>query len=161
MKDPVSINAFEHVDFRSQGDVSPHCIIQIGAEFPQVTTNTSNLKVSVTFVRDPSTLPNGDDYKAYYPTGGGIYIIRVTNKTGQMFKLHVLLVDDDDDLYSDYTFAYRVIYTNEDHTDTVIDGTTLYDGLETEVDFWQRMAIFDIPSSGEAVEYDYQEEGNS
>lgn len=157
MKDPVSINAFD-VDFRSPGDVSPHCIIQLGAEFPTVSTNTSNLQVSVTFVRDPSTLPNGDDYKAYYPTGGGIYIIRVTNKTGQMFKLSVLLVDDDDDLYSEYTFAYRLIYTNEDHTDTVIDGTTLYDGLETEVDFWQRMAIFDIPSSGEAVEDDYKDE---
>ena len=157
MKDPVSINAFD-VDFRSPGDVSPHCIIQLGAELPTVSTNTSNLQVSVIFVRDPSTLPNGDDYKAYYPTGGGIYIIRITNKTGQMFKLSVLLVDDDDDLYSEYTFAYRLIYTNEDHTDTVIDGTTLYDGLETEVDFWQRMAIFDIPSSGEAVEDDYKDE---
>ena len=158
MKDPVSINAFENVDFRSPSDVSPHCIIQIGAEYPQVNTNVTNLQVSVTFVSDPSTLPNGDDYKAYYPTGGGIYIIRVTNKTGQMFKLNVLLVDDDDNLYNDYTYAYRVIYTNEDHTDTVIDGTTLYDGLETDVDFWQRMAIFDIPSSGEAVEDDYKDE---
>ena len=155
MKDPVSINAFENVDFRSPSDVSPHCIIQIGAEFPQVNTNVSNLQVSVTFVSDPSTLPNGDDYKAYYPTGGGIYIIRVTNKTGQMFKLSVLLVDDDSNLYNDYTYAYRVIYTNETYTDTVIEGTTLYDGLETDVDFWQRMAIFDIPSSGEAVEDDY------
>ena len=157
MKDPVNANVFD-VDFRSPDDVSPHCIIQLGAEFPTVSTNTTNLTVSVTFVRDASTLPNGDDYKNYYPTGNGIYIIRITNKTGQMFKLSVLLVDDDDDLYSEYTFAYRVIYTNEDHTNTVIDGTTLYDGLETEVDFWQRMAIFDIPSSGEAVEDDYKDE---
>ena len=162
MKDPENANTFS-VDYRSNTgteatSTSPYCIIQIGAEFPTVTTNYDNLKITVTFVNDITSLSNDDDYKSYYPDGGGIYIIHVTNLTGQMFYLNVLLIDNNDVLWDDYTYAYRVIYTNADYEDTIITGTTLYDGTQEEVDFWQRMAIFDIPYTGEAVEHDYQED---
>ena len=151
-KEPETATTF-NVDFRSASDTSSYCTIEIGTEMPTSIVD-SNLEIRVVFDNSPSTVT------AKYPNG--LYKIYVTNKTGVNLQLSVLLIDDDDDLYNLFGYAYQIIYTNNDHTDTVLNGQILNDD-ETDlvtVPFWKRMAVFDIPSSGAADEHQFDDEGN-
>ena len=144
-KQPENATTFS-VDYRSASDTSNYCTIEIGAEFPAAVTD-SNLEVRVSFDNSAATV-NGTTYE------GGLYVIHVTNKTSSNLQLSVLLIDNDDDLYNLFPYAYKIIYTNNDHTDTIIYGETLNDD-ETDVirvPYWKRMAIFDIPPTGEGKE---------
>ena len=111
MHDPTICQTFD-VDYRSAPGTSDHCILELGAQL-QASANPQNLSISVTF--DNSAANNANT-----PHSNGVYIIHVTNKTGATLELSVLLTDDDDDLYNDFLYSYQIIYTNEDHTDTII-----------------------------------------
>lgn len=148
MHDPTICETFD-VDYRSAPGTSDHCILELGAQL-QASANPQNLSISVTF--DNSAANNANT-----PHSNGVYIIHVTNKTGATLELSVLLTDDDDDLYNDFLYSYQIIYTNEDHTDTIIYGEDIYEEYNELVDvpYWKRMATFVIPSSGAAHESDY------
>ena len=141
-----------NVDYRDPGYTSTYCTIEIGADMPSA-VSTNQLNITVSFDNSAATV-NGTTYE------NGIYVIHVTNKTGSNLQLSVLLIDDDNDLYNDFEYAYKIIYTNADHTDSILYGQTLHED-ETAlitVPYWKRMAIFDIQSSGEAKEHVYSED---
>lgn len=149
MKDPENATTFS-VDYRSSVNAHNHCIIEIGAQFQSAIDN-DDLKITVSFDNSPATV-NGTEYT------NGLYVIHVTNLTGAVFRLSVMLIDDNDYLYDDFNYAYKIVYTNQTYTDQVIMGTTLFDSDATPVPYWKRMAIFDIPSTGTAGEIDYTQD---
>lgn len=136
-----------NVDYRSANEITPHSILQLGGNIP-LTMNPENFSITVNFDNTSETCEGT-------PYSGGIYTIYVVNKTDQMFELSVLLIDDDDDLYNEFNYAYRIVYTNADNTEEVIICTPLNDSGGPETDYWQRLAIFEIPPDGEAKESDY------
>ena len=149
MKEPTNATTFSYVDYRSSPNTSNHCVLEMGANI-QASANAANLSISVTF--DNSSATNANT-----PHSNGVYIIHVTNKTGTPIELSVLLIDDDDDLYNDFNYAYQIVYTNEDISNGIIEGEDIYEEygeLETVL-YWKRMATFVIPSSGAAHESDY------
>ena len=87
------------------------------------------------------------DYSSDY--ANGVYIITVTNKSGYDIQLDVFLCDDDRDITNDFLYAYKVVYNNSDHT-----GATVPTVLNSN--YWQAMASFKIPSTGEAGEISYK-----
>ena len=78
-----------------------------------------------------------------------IYNIYITNKVpDKTAKISVFLVDNDNDIMTPFPYAYRIVYTNLEHTDTTITNIA-------ELDFYQSVATFEIPSTGEAAEATY------
>lgn len=138
------------VDFRNASDTTTHSILQLGVEMPAV-ANPEDLQITVSFDNSSATC-EGTSYS------NGIYKIYVTNKTGYDLEISVLVVDDDDDLYNDYNYAYQIYYTNNDHIETIINGQAFNDDETAliDVDYWKRLAIFVIPTSGEGAESSYE-----
>ena len=145
-KQPENATTF-NVDYRSASATSSYCTIEIGAEMPD-SISDSNLEIKVSFDNSAATV-NGTTYE------GGLYVIHVTNKTSSNLQLSVLLIDVDDDLYNNFPYAYKIFYTNNDHTNAVINGQTLNEDESDliTVPYWKRMAIFDIPPTGVAGEH--------
>ncbi len=100
--------------------------------------------MNVSFEKPSDTDPNYQDYR------NGIYTITVNNKSGEDIRLDVYLCDDDRDSTNDFLYAYKVVYNNTSQT-----GATVKTVLDT--DYWQAMASFSIPSSGDATELAYTE----
>ncbi len=107
-------------------------------------TNADSFSVNVSFEKPSDTDPNYQDYR------NGIYTITVNNKSGEDIRLDVYLCDDDRDSTNDFLYAYKVVYNNTTQT-----GATVKTVLDT--DYWQAMASFSIPSSGDATELAYTE----
>ncbi|MCR5308584.1 MAG: hypothetical protein K6E21_00540 [Bacilli bacterium] len=155
-KQPENSTTFS-VDYRSAGYTSPHSIIQVGVDFVDSTTNNqpdpNKLSIAISFDNSAATTQNTEYVN-------GLYVIHVVNKTGYTVRLSVLLVDDNGELYDDFQYAYKVLYKNNTYSsEQVIMGTTLFDSSQTPVPYWRRMAIFDIPSTGDAEEIAYQVSG--
>ena len=138
-----------NVDYRSPDVVTNHSTLQVGGEIPAA-VNPEDFSITVNFDNSAETC-DGKEYAS------GIYTIYVVNKTDEEFELCVLVIDDNDDLYDDFYYAYRVIYTNKDNTEEIIMCTPLNDPGGDAKDYWQRLAIFEIPPDGEAHESDYTE----
>lgn len=107
-------------------------------------TNQNNFSVNLSFKKMDSSDP---DYSSDY--ANGVYIITVTNKSNSDIQLDVFLCDDDRDITNDFLYAYKVVYNNSDHTGTAVP-TVL------NSNYWQAMASFKIPSTGEAGEISYK-----
>ena len=107
-------------------------------------TNQNNFSVNLSFEKMDSSNP---DYSSDY--ANGVYIITVTNKSGYDIQLDVFLCDDDRDITNDFLYAYKVVYNNSDHTGAAVP-TVL------NSNYWQAMASFKIPSTGEAGEISYK-----
>lgn len=107
-------------------------------------TNQNNFSVNLSFEKMDSSNP---DYSSDY--ANGVYIITVTNKSGYDIQLDVFLCDDDRDITNDFLYAYKVVYNNSDHT-----GATVPTVLNSN--YWQAMASFKIPPTGEAGEISYK-----
>lgn len=107
-------------------------------------TNQNNFSVNLSFKKMDSSDP---DYSSDY--ANGVYTITVTNKSGYDIQLDVFLCDDDRDITNDFLYAYKVVYNNSDHTGAAVP-TVL------NSNYWQAMASFKIPSTGEAGEISYK-----
>lgn len=107
-------------------------------------TNQNNFSVNLSFKKMDSSDP---DYSSDY--ANGVYIITVTNKSNSDIQLDVFLCDDDRDITNDFLYAYKVVYNNSDHTGTAVP-TVL------NSNYWQAMASFKIPPTGEAGEISYK-----
>lgn len=107
-------------------------------------TNQNNFSVNLSFEKMDSSDP---DYSSDY--ANGVYIITVTNKSNSDIQLDVFLCDDDRDITNDFLYAYKVVYNNSDHTGTAVP-TVL------NSNYWQAMASFKIPPTGEAGEISYK-----
>ena len=165
-QEPENVTTFG-VDFRSKTQISVptsvtvtnpdtnetetiyhHSILQIGAELQDSNADPTKLTIRVVFDNSPNTV-NDTEYQ------NGLYRIYVNNKTGTNLRLHVLLVDDDDDLHNNFPYAYQVIYNNEDtgeeNVDRIIMSTKIFSSTEIETNYWKRMAMFNIPSTGAAT----------
>ena len=135
------------VDFRSIGDTSPHAILQFFATCPEETNtenktfNNRDFEIRVVFDRAETGSGN------IYPSG--IYNIYVRNKIpDKTIKMDVFLVDDDNDITTPFPYAFRIIYTNSDYTDKIITNVA-------QLDFYQSIGSFEIPSTGLAIETSY------
>ena len=104
----------------------------------------SDFSVNISFEKMDSSDP---DYNSDY--ANGVYIITVTNKSNSDIQLDVFLCDDDRDITNDFLYAYKVVYNNSDHTGTAVP-TVL------NSNYWQAMASFKIPPTGEAGEISYK-----
>lgn len=144
MKNTETATTFKS-DVRSATDTTPHSLLQIGAEMPEE-ADPSKLSISISFDNSSATCDGT-------PYSNGLYTITVVNKTGYDIELSVLVIDDNDDLTDEYLYGYKVIYTNGSKTKAVIE--TLDDSGNNTVEYWQRLAIFVIPNTGEAAESDY------
>lgn len=107
-------------------------------------TNQNNFSVNLSFKKMDS---NDPDYSSDY--ANGVYIITVTNKSNSDIQLDVFLCDDDRDITNDFLYAYKVVYNNSDHTGAAVP-TVL------NSNYWQAMASFKIPPTGEAGEISYK-----
>ena len=107
-------------------------------------TDQNNFSVNLSFKKMDSSDP---DYSSDY--ANGVYIITVTNKSKSDIQLDVFLCDDDRDITNDFLYAYKVVYNNSDHTGTAVP-TVL------NSNYWQAMASFKIPPTGEAGEISYK-----
>ena len=107
-------------------------------------TNQNNFSVNLSFKKMDS---NDPDYSSDY--ANGVYIITVTNKSNSDIQLDVFLCDDDRDITNDFLYAYKVVYNNSDHTGAAVP-TVL------NSNYWQAMARFKIPPTGEAGEISYK-----
>ena len=134
------------VDFRNPGDTSEFAIMQLFINCPQE-IDASERDVysrlfSVNVVFDSTETGDG----VY---SSGIYNIYITNKVpDKTAKISVFLVDNDNDIMTPFPYAYRIVYTNLEHTNTTITNIA-------ELDFYQSVATFEIPSTGEAAEATY------
>lgn len=134
------------VDFRSPGSVSDFAIMQLFIDCPEEAEASSRgvnerlFNVQVVF--DDTETGNG-----IYPKG--IYNIYITNKVpNSSVKIDVFLVDNDNDIMTEFPYAYRIIYTNLDYADLRITNVA-------DLDYYQAVSSFEIPSSGQAIETDY------
>ena len=134
------------VDFRNPGDTSEFAIMQLFINCPQEIDaserDVSSRLFSVNVVFDSTETGDG----VY---SSGIYNIYITNKVpDKTAKISVFLVDNDNDIMTPFPYAYRIVYTNLEHTNTTITNIA-------ELDFYQSVATFEIPSTGEAAEATY------
>ncbi|MGI6377451.1 MAG: hypothetical protein ACOX0I_00035 [Bacilli bacterium] len=117
------------VDFRDKPETSPYSLLQLAFDAPEATNDS--FSVNVTF---DSTGTSGGAYD------NGLYTITIVNKTSSNVQFAVFLCDDDDNIYNDFEYAYKIIYTNNTETsETIMNG--LYD-------FFKTSTIYTIPSSG-------------
>lgn len=131
-------------EFRTSPDTADHNILQFSINAP-ATATPENFSVNVVFDKE-------DHGSTSVSCQNGCYTITVVNKTNTAVKLYVLLCDDDDDHKNAFEYAYKVVYTNNDHTSTILQrevGASSYD-------YWKIVAGFNIPSSGAATEAVYQ-----
>ncbi|MBQ0110115.1 MAG: hypothetical protein KBS44_07565, partial [Clostridiales bacterium] len=119
-----------NVDVRDAEDnKADYAILQIATDVPECASDDYSIKISFD---ESNKGPDNVHFK-------GLYTIEVVNNTGEELTLYALLCDDDDDLYDDYGYAYELIYTNGDHTETV------YANEITALEYWQMAAGFVIP----------------
>ncbi len=132
-------------DYRSSPDklgVNNYSVLLFSVTAPQG-TDSQAFSVNTKFEKKSE----GDvDYESAYRNG--IYTITVTNKSGKDIRLDVFLCDDDRDSTNEFLYAYKIVYNNTTQT-----GTTIQTVVST--DYWQSMASFNIPSSGDATEISY------
>lgn len=107
-------------------------------------TNKDGFSVNMTFEKKD---PGDPDYEPDY--ANGVYVLTVTNKSGADIQLDVYLCDDDRDITNDFLYAYKIVYNNKNRTRKTIPNIL-------NSDYWQAMASFNIPSSGDAKEISYQ-----
>ena len=100
---------------------------------------------SVTVEFDKNASQGGGDAEYYTK---GVYTITVLNKSDEDITLDIFLCDDDRDSTNDFLYAYKVVYTNNSNTAKIIQ-------TKLETDYWQQMATFTIPSTGDAEENSY------
>ena len=115
-----------------------NCPLESGAENREIDERL----FSVNVVYDRDETGNG-----IYSSG--IYNIYITNKIpGATAKISVFLIDNDDDIMTPFPYAYRIIYTNTENTNTIITNIA-------DLDFYQSIGTFEIPSVGTASEVTY------
>ena len=113
------------VDFRSKGDdISGNSgIMQLA--YDALAATESNFKINVTF---DSSQANSASYSK------GLYIIDITNNTGQTIDLTVYLYDDDNNADTSLPYAYKI----------VVNGTTF---MNNGIEYWKVCKTHTIPSS--------------
>ncbi|MBO4384418.1 MAG: hypothetical protein J5854_03230 [Clostridia bacterium] len=132
--DGSSFANFFKVDYRDAGDSSNHAVLVFSINAPDVTASDSyDFSVTVSFDRSDNGAPHQS----------GVYTITVVNKSPSAVTLSVLLCDEDNSMLTPFQYAYRVVYTNNDHTSSTIRTFMGYD-------YFQAYGVFSIPASGVA-----------
>lgn len=124
------------VEYRDNPDVMPSTVLQFSIDAPG-NVSASDFSVNVQFDKTANDAPHTK----------GLYTITVVNKSTEDLTLFVYLCDDDFNVTTPFQYAYRVVYTNSNRTDTVIQ-TPYGENLQV-------MAGFNIPASGDAEEISY------
>ena len=123
------------IDFRDAGETSPWAILQFSINCPAV---DSSDKFSVFVNFDANASNAQDDPGGEY--NSGLYTITIVNKSDVDLSLSVFLCDDDNDSTNAFSYAYRIIYTNNTVTDyTVLNGT---------YDIFKAVKTFALPHTG-------------
>lgn len=124
------------VEYRDNPDVMNSTVLQFSIDAPD-NVSASDFSVNVQFDKTANDAPHTK----------GLYTITVVNKSTEDLTLFVYLCDDDFNVTTPFQYAYRVVYTNSNRTDTVIQ-TPYGENLQV-------MAGFNIPASGDAEEISY------
>lgn len=125
------------VEYRDNPDVMNSTVLQFSIDAPD-NVSASDFSVNVVFDKTANDAPHTK----------GLYTITVVNKSTEDLTLFVYLCDDDFDVTTPFQYAYRVVYTNSNRTDTVLQ-TPYGENLQV-------MAGFNIPASGDAAEINYR-----